>query len=250
MAAESSRRFEGKVAVVTGAAGGIGLATARRFAAEGARVTLVDLDAAKLEALASQLSAAGPPCLGLRCDVGVEGEVERTLDATLSRSGRLDVVVNNAGLMLFKPIDQQTEEDWLRVLRVDLLGTFFFVKHAFARLGRGSAIVNVSSIHALETTPLVASYAAAKAAVVSLTRSAALEGKPRGIRVNCVLPGAIDTPMLWSNPNVASGVERVDRAFVGRPEDVAGVIAYLASDDARFVEGAAVRVDGGRLGQL
>jgi NAD(P)-dependent dehydrogenase (short-subunit alcohol dehydrogenase family) len=166
------------------------------------------------------------------------------------RFGRLDVVVNNAGLMVFKPIEQHTEEDWLKVLRVDLLGAFFFVKHAFAHLPRGGAIVNVSSIHAVETTPQVASYAAAKAALVSLTRSAALEGKPRGIRVNCVLPGAVDTPMLWSNPNVASGVEQVDRAFVGRPDDVAAVIAYLASEDSAFVQGAAVRVDGGRLGQL
>jgi len=110
--------------------------------------------------------------------------------------------------------------------------------------------VNVSSIHAVETTPHVASYAAAKAAVVSLTRSAALEGKPRGIRVNCVLPGAVDTPMLWSNPNVVSGVEQVDRAYVGRPEDVAALIAYLASDDAAFVQGAQVRADGGRLDRL
>lgn len=250
MPVASSPRFDGRVAVVTGAASGIGLATARRFSAEGARVALVDLAGEKAEALAAELSGSGPPCLGVRCDVGVESEVERTLDATLTRFGRLDAVVNNAGLMVFKPIDQHTEDDWLRVLRVDLLGAFFFVKHAFARLGRGSAIVNVSSIHAVETTPLVASYAAAKAAVVSLTRSAALEGRPRGIRVNCVLPGAIDTPMLWSNPNVKSGVERVDRALVGRPDDVAAVIAYLASDDASFVEGAAVRVDGGRLGQL
>jgi NAD(P)-dependent dehydrogenase (short-subunit alcohol dehydrogenase family) len=114
----------------------------------------------------------------------------------------------------------------------------------------GGAIVNVSSIHAEETTPLVASYAAAKAALLSLTRSAALEGKPKGIRVNAILPGAVDTPMLWHNPNVESGAEKVDPAFVGKPGDVAATIAYLASDDAAFVQGAMVRVDGGRLDRL
>src|SRR3954468_11082817 len=102
----------------------------------------------------------------------------------------------------------------------------------------GSSIVNVSSIHALETEPRVASYAAAKAALLSLTRSAALEGKPKGIRVNVVLPGAIDTPMLWNNPKVRSGIETVHPADVGKPEDIAAIIAYLASDDAKFVQGA------------
>jgi NAD(P)-dependent dehydrogenase (short-subunit alcohol dehydrogenase family) len=176
--------------------------------------------------------------------------VRHALDGALARFGRLDVVVNNAGLMTFKSIVDHTEEDWLRVLRVDLLGAFFFTKYAFESLRNGGSIVNVSSVHAVETTPGVASYAAAKAALVSFTRSAALEARPRGIRVNCVLPGAIDTPMLWSNPNVARGVEVIDRANVGRPEDVAAVIAYLASSDAAFVHGAMVRVDGGRLDRL
>ncbi|MFL6228439.1 MAG: SDR family NAD(P)-dependent oxidoreductase, partial [Pyrinomonadaceae bacterium] len=121
---------------------------------------------------------------------------------------------------------------------------------AFLKMKPGGAIVNVSSIHAEETEPLVAPYAAAKAALLSLTRSAALEGKPLGIRVNAILPGAVDTPMLWDNPNVKSGAEKIDRADVGKPEDVAAVIAYLASDDAAFVQGAAVRVDGGRLDRL
>ena len=110
----------------------------------------------------------------------------------------------------------------------------------------GGSIVNVSSIHAVETQPLVAPYAAAKAAVLSLTRSSALEGKS----INAVLPGAIDTPMLWENPNVKSGAEKIDRADVGKPEDVAMTIAYLASSEAAFVQGAEVRVDGGRLARL
>lgn len=247
----SAGRFSGRVALVTGAASGIGLATAKRLGSEGARVVLADLDAARLEPAAAEVRGAGAPdAWGARCDVSSEAEVEATLAGTVERFSRVDVIVNNAGLMVFKPLEEHTEDDWLKVLHVDLLGAFFFIKHAFARLPRGGSIVNVSSIHAEETTPHVASYAAAKAALVSLTRSASLEGKARGIRVNCILPGAVDTPMLWSNPNVVAGIEQVDKAFVGRPEDVAAVIAYLASGDAEFVQGAALRVDGGRLDRL
>jgi meso-butanediol dehydrogenase / (S,S)-butanediol dehydrogenase / diacetyl reductase len=110
--------------------------------------------------------------------------------------------------------------------------------------------VNVASIHAVMTEPLVAPYAAAKAAVVSLTRSASIEGVAKGIRVNVVLPGAINTPMLWDNPNVKSGAEKIDPSVVGKPEDIAAAIAFLASDDAAFVTGTALRVDGGRLDRL
>lgn len=244
-------RFMDRVAIVTGAASGIGLATATRLGAEGARVVVADRDAHKAEQATHTIAAGGSPdVLASACDVSVEAEVARTVQHTVATFGRLDVVVNNAGLMTFKPLEEQTEDDWLKVLRVDLLGAFFFTKHAFLAMKSGGAIVNVSSIHAEETTPLVASYAAAKAAILSLTRSAALEGKPKGIRVNAVLPGAVDTPMLWQNPNVVSGREHVDPADVGKPEDIAAVIAYLASDDAAFVEGAMVRADGGRLDRL
>ena len=138
----------------------------------------------------------------------------------------------------------------VRALGVDLLGAFYFTKQAFLHMKPGGSIVNVASIHALETSPLVAPYAAAKAAMLSLTRLSTLEGKVKSIRTNVILPGAIDTPMLWENPNVKSGVEVIDKADVGRPEDVAAVIAYLASDDAAFVQDAEVRVDGGRLDRL
>jgi NAD(P)-dependent dehydrogenase (short-subunit alcohol dehydrogenase family) len=114
----------------------------------------------------------------------------------------------------------------------------------------GGSVVNVSSIHAVETTPFVTSYAAAKAALLSLTRSAAIEGKEKGIRVNAVLPGAIDTPMLWENPNIKSGLEVIQQSDVGKAEDIAAAIAYLASDDAKFVQGTMLRVDGGRLARL
>ncbi|TGD81547.1 SDR family NAD(P)-dependent oxidoreductase [Hymenobacter wooponensis] len=244
-------RFQDKVVLITGGASGIGLATAKRLASEGARLVLVDLSQENLNKALPQVKAAGAPdAWGSVCNVAVEAQVEASVKETLDRFGRLDVIVNNAGLMQFKPLEQLTGEDWLRILNVDLLGAFYFTKQAFLHMKPGGNIVNVSSIHAVETSPLVAPYAAAKAAVNSLTRSAALEGKPKGLRVNSVLPGAIDTPMLWENPNIKSGVEKIDRSDVGRPEDVAALIAYLASDDAAFVQGAEVRVDGGRLDQL
>jgi NAD(P)-dependent dehydrogenase (short-subunit alcohol dehydrogenase family) len=244
-------RFTDKVAIVTGAASGIGLATAKRLAAEGARVVIADLNEEKARAAADEVRAAGAPdAWGSACDVSREDQVEATVAGALGRFGRLDVVVNNAGLMVFKAITDTSGDDWMRILSVDLVGAFYFTKHAFLNMKPGGAIVNVSSIHAEETEPLVAPYAAAKAALLSLTRSAALEGKPKGIRVNAILPGAVDTPMLWDNPNVKSGEEKIDRADVGKPEDIAAVIAYLASDDAAFVQGAAVRVDGGRLDRL
>ena len=244
-------RFQDKVAVVTGGSGGIGLATVKRLASEGARVVIIGRDEKKLAKAAIQATAAGAPDVwATPCDVGNEADVETTIQEVLKRFGRLDVVVNNAGLMEFKPLEELTGADWMRTLNVDLLGAFYFTKQAFLHMKRGGTIVNVASIHAVETSPLVAPYAAAKAAMLSLTRSSSLEGKAKGIRTNVVLPGAIDTPMLWENPNIKSGAEVLDKADVGKPEDVAAVIAYLASDDATFVQGAAVRVDGGRLDKL
>jgi len=243
-------RFQDKIVIVTGAGGGIGLATARRFASEGARVVIAEFDEAKGSAAEQELRAAGADALALRCDVASEADVTRVVDTAFERHGRLDVIVNNAGRMIFKPIEEHSEADLLGVLRVDLFGAFWFTKQAFVRCRPGAAIVNVASIHAVETTPLVAAYAAAKAALVSLTRSAAIEGRPKGIRVSAVLPGAIETPMLRENPEVKSGVEQLRPGDVGRPEDVAKAIAFLASDDASFVTGAGLRVDGGRLATL
>jgi len=241
-----------RAAIVTGAAAGIGLATARRLLSEGANVLLADLNGETLEASGDKLKAefgAARVATAL-CDVADEAAVEAAVDGVLQHFGALDIVVNNAGLMVFKAIENQTRQDWLHILEVDLLGAFYFTRQAFTRMRRGGAIVNVASVHAVQTEPMVAPYAAAKAAVLSLTRSASLEGKPKGIRVNAVLPGAIDTPMLWDNPNVRAGIEKVDPQDVGKPDDVAEVIAFLASAGARFMTGAAVLVDGGRLVKL
>lgn len=243
--------LENKVVIITGGAGGIGLATARRFAQERARVVIVDLNQAKADAAARETKEQGASdACGYACDVSKEAAVEATVRATLKRFGGLDVIVNNAGLMVFKPLVEVTTEDFNRILGVDLLGAFYFTKQAFLHMAHGGAIVNVSSVHAVETTPLVSPYAAAKAALLSLTRSAAIEGVSKNIRVNAILPGAIDTPMLWENPNVKSGAEKINPATVGKAEDVAEVIVFLASDAARFVKGAALRVDGGRLSRL
>jgi meso-butanediol dehydrogenase/(S,S)-butanediol dehydrogenase/diacetyl reductase len=244
-------RFENKITIVTGAASGIGLATARRLGSEGARVIIADLNEDKAQAAAKAVIEAGAPdALASACDVSSEEQVKATVQKALQKFGRLDVVVNNAGLLVFKPLEEHEESDWLKILHVDLLGAFFFTKQAFLNMPHGGAIVNVSSIHAVETTPLVCSYAAAKAAVLSLTRSSAIEGRPKGIRVNAILPGAVDTPMLRENPNVKSGAETINPDDVGKPEEIAAAIAYLASDDASFVQGAMMRVDGGRLDRL
>jgi len=244
-------RFQDKVVIITGGASGIGLATAKRLASEGARVVLADINQDSLNQAVPEVQKAGAPdVLPSMCNVAKEDEVEATVKATLDKFGRLDAIINNAGLMQFKALEQLTSDDWLRVLNVDLLGAFYFIKQAFLHMKPGGTVVNVSSIHAIETEALVTPYAAAKAAVLSLTRSAAIEGSPKGIRVNAVLPGAIDTPMLWNNPNVKSGVEKINPSDVGKPEDVAAAIAYLASDDSVFVQGAELRVDGGRLDHL
>jgi len=246
-----NKRFQNETVIITGASGGIGLATAKKFAEEGANIVLADINLEGLHNAAATLQLSDPDTLLLaQCDVSNESEVEETVNTAIKKFGRLDIVVNNAGLMIFKKLEEQTGEDWTKVLSVDLMGAFFFTKQAFLQMKSGGAIVNISSIHAVETTPMVACYAAAKAALLSLTRSASMEGKAKGIRVNALLPGAIDTPMLWNNPNVKAHIEKIDIDSVGKPVDIADAIAYLASDEAAFVQGAALRVDGGRLARL
>lgn len=244
-------RFKDKVVIVTGAASGIGLAAARRFGSEGARVILVDLNEEKgLAAVEHVLQAGAPQAKYVSCDVSNETQVERAVATAINSFGRWDVLVNNAGLMIFKPLEEQSGADWHKILGVDVLGAFYFTKQAFLRMNKGGTIVNISSIHAVETTPLVSAYAAAKAALVSLTRSTSLEGQSRGLRANVILPGAVDTPMLWENPNVKFGRETIDRAALGSPDDLAAVITFLAASESEFVRGSTVVVDGGRLGKL
>jgi NAD(P)-dependent dehydrogenase (short-subunit alcohol dehydrogenase family) len=246
------RRLENKVAIVTGAAGGIGAAIAARLQAEGASVVIADLNEDAARAAAEKVVAdSGGQAIGVACDVGSEEQVAATVRAALDRFGRLDVIVNNAGLMTFKTLAEFSGEDWMKVLRVDLLGAAFFTRQAFLHFGeKGGAIVNIASVHAIETSANAAPYSAAKAALLSLTRTTSIEGRDFKIRATAVLPGAIDTPMLWDNPNVKSGAETIDKRDVGTPEDVASAVAFLASDDAKFITGTTLAVDGGRLAKL
>lgn len=243
-------KFSNKTVIVTGAAGGIGLAIAQRFSAEGANIVMADINMSKLQKAATQIQGGNATPLLKESDVSQENQVQATVAAAVNHFGSIDIVVNNAGLMIFKKLEEHTAEDWARILNVDLMGAFYFTKYAFLNMKNGGSIINISSIHAIETTPMVATYAAAKSALLSLTRSSAIEGKQKGIRVNAILPGAIDTPMLWENPNIKAGLEQINKDSVGKPEDIAGVAAFLASDDAAFIQGAMIEVDGGRLDRL
>ena len=245
------KRFENKVAIVTGASGGIGLATALRLAREGSRLALLARDPGKLaEALGKVEAAGAPEALMLAGDVADEKTAQALVRTTCERFGGLDVVVNNAGALTTDPLVKLSTKDWRRVFDVDLLGAFHFAKQALLHAREGASIVNVSSVHAFATSTGIGPYAAAKAALDSLTRTIAIEGRERRIRANSVLPGAIETPFLHTNPNVESGEETLDPRELGTPDDVAAAIAFLASDEARFVQGATLVVDGGRTCRL
>jgi NAD(P)-dependent dehydrogenase (short-subunit alcohol dehydrogenase family) len=244
-------RFTGKTAIVTGALGGIGLACAEALAAEGARLMLVDLRDDEGSAVAERLRALGAPAVAtLAADIADEQQVTTAVERTRAELGGFDILVNVAGAMIYKPLAELTGADWRRILDVNLLGAAFFVGQALRHMADGGAIVTIASIHARQTSPLVAPYAAAKAALESLTRSAAIEGRARGIRANAVLPGAIDTPMLWASPNIASGAEVIAPEDIGQPAEIAAAALFLASDEARFVTGASLLADGGRLARL
>lgn len=240
----------GRSVLVTGGLGDIGRAVARAFAADGAALTLVDLRADDGHAADALRRAGAASVRTVAADVADATTAEAVVARACDDHGGLDVLVNVAGAMIYKPIAELDAADWRRLLDVNLVGAALLIGQAFRRMAAGGAIVNVASVHARRTSPLVAPYAAAKAALVSLTRSAAIEGKPLGVRVNAILPGAIETAMLRASPNIRSGAEVVDLADLGQPADVAELARFLASDAARFITGEDVVADGGRMGRL
>lgn len=236
--------------IVTGGLGDIGMAVARAFAREGAALLLVDTRADDGSAVAALTADGAAQVLVHRADIADPAAVAAAAALAHDAFGSLDVIVNVAGIMIYKPLAELEAADWRRLIDVNLIGAALFVGEGLRRMTPGGCIVNVASVHARRTSALVAPYAAAKAALVSLTRSAAIEGKPLGIRVNAILPGAIEGALLRASPNIKSGAEVVDPADLGQPEDIAALAAFLASDAARFITGEDVVADGGRMGRL
>jgi meso-butanediol dehydrogenase/(S,S)-butanediol dehydrogenase/diacetyl reductase len=246
-------RFANKVVLVTGAASGIGAACARRFAAEGARVALCDLDEAGLAAVAKEIDPSGERVLTARVDVAQMEEVQAFTDAAATRFGRLDVVLNNAGIGAFGHSDEIDPAAWHRTFAVDVHSVFYGTRAALPHLRRagGGAIVNTASISGLRGDYGLSAYNAAKGAVVNYTRAAALECAREGIRVNAVCPGPIETalagPLLRHAKVSAAYAKAVPMGRAGRAEEVAAAAAFLASDDASYITGAMLVVDGGLL---
>ena len=246
-----TQRFAGKVALVTGAASGIGAATARRLRSEGARVALADLNESAGTSLAKELAGGDDGASFHAVDVADLASVERLVEAVARRFGRLDVLVNNAGIGSFGETPDVDPEQWHRVIAVDLHSVFYGCRAAIPQLRRagGGAIVNTASISGLGGDYGFAAYNAAKGAVVNYTRTLALDHAKDGIRTNAVCPGPIDTPLaalLVSNPTIVAECARViPMGRVGRADEVAAAIAFLASDDASYVNGVCLEVDGG-----
>ena len=246
--------FENKVAIVTGAAQGIGAACAERLARDGAAVALWDVDDARGEALAASLASRGSRAIYHHCNVASKAEVEAALAATLAAFGRVDALVNNAGIFKAADFLDVTEADWDAVIDVNLKGAFLVaqaVARSMAATG-GGAIVHMSSVNAVMAIPSIASYNVSKGGINQLTRVMALALADRGIRVNAVAPGTIATELaknavLGSDEARARIMSRTPMKRLGEPSEIADVTAFLLSDAASYMTGEIVYVDGGRL---
>ena len=207
---------------------------------------VVDLNDQHGNQTVQEIADAKGEAIFARCDVGNPQEMKSAIKAAVDKWGKIDVVVNDAAMMTFKPIVDLPDDDFDKLGNVNLRSVFLFCKYAVPHMPKGSSIVNISSVHAFETTKNVVPYATSKGGMEAFTRGFAEEIAANKIRINCVSPGAVDTPMLWNNPNVKSGVEKVEGA-IGKPEDIAAAICFLASAEARFITGTNLTVDGGRL---
>lgn len=245
--------FTGKVALVTGAASGMGLATARAFADAGAAVALADFREEAVKAAAEGIAADGYRTLAIGCDVSDDAQVSAMIERVVAEFGRLDAAFNNAGVMAkIAPTAESSRDDWDRVIGVNLRGVWSCMKHELRQMQqqRSGAIVNNASVGALTGNPGIASYIASKHGVVGLTRTAALEYIKQGIRVNAINPGLIDTQVAR---DVVSGDEQaygdiaksVPIGRAGRPEEIASAVLWLCSPGASYVVGHALTIDGG-----
>jgi NAD(P)-dependent dehydrogenase (short-subunit alcohol dehydrogenase family) len=248
-------RLQGKVAIVTGAASGIGRASAERFAAEGAAVLVADLRADACAEVASGIRALGGRAEACAVDVSDDASVAAMVARAVQGFGGLDVLFNNAGVGHYVPFDQLEPDEWDRILNINLKGVYLGCRHAVSELRRrgGGAILNTASLAGVRAQAQNEAYCASKAGVIQLTRSLARELGDDHIRVNCLCPGAVDTPLLR---RFTSGGERADEEVaalgrrsplgrVARPEEIAAAALFLVSDEASFITGVALPVDGG-----
>ncbi len=247
-------RLEKRVALVTGAGAGIGKAIAETFAREGARVVVNDVNPAAGQAVADSIRREGGEAAFIRGDVSKEGDAREIVAFTVRTYGRLDVLVNNAGIELIKPTHELTEQDWDAVMNVNLKGTFFVSKHGVIQMlaQGGGNIINVASAAGLIGFPLLASYCASKGGVVQLTRAMALEYRPANIRVNAICPALVKTDLgdRFVDTYKAFGIPANEllmsmQGRIGTVEDVAGAALFLAGDAASFINGVALPLDGG-----
>lgn len=252
-------RLQDKVAIVTGAAKGIGRGVAEVFVSEGAKVTVADVDEDAGPSTVDDLTDGGT-AMFVPCDVSQEGDVEELIDTTVEHFGSLDILVNNAAVGIYKSLTDSTLDDFERALGVNLRGPFLCSKMAVPHLeasGSGS-IVNIASVHSVQNVGETVPYASSKGGVASLTRASAIDLAPRGIRVNAICPGWIDTPLIRGIFAEAEDPEEmrteVERrqllGRLGRPEEVATAAVFLASDDASYVTGSLLFVDNGMTAQL
>lgn len=255
----SKGRVDGKVALVTGAASGLGAAAARRLAAEGASVMLTDIAAEAGRAMADQIQGTGGHAAFAPHDVTCEEDWVRVVSAAVQRFGRLNVLVNNAGVAAFEPLMTHDLAVWRRVLSINLDGVFLGLRHAGPAIAAsgGGSVINISSIMGKVAFPGAAAYCASKGGVALLTKAAALEWAPLGIRVNSVHPGFIDTPMvsgaLQELPNANEMADMiVSRHALGRlgvPNEIGEAVVFLAGDESGFMTGSELVVDGGYTAQ-
>ncbi len=250
-------RLKGKVALVTGAARGIGRGIAEVFAAEGADVAVNDVhNMVEAEEVASGIRSHGSRAIAVKADVAKRGDVEPMIDAVWNDLGPIDILVNNAGIETIVPFLELTDEQWTRLVDVNLRGAWLcsqvYCRRALAA-GRTGSIVNIGSIQAAKVLPGRTHYAPTKLGLEALTRNMSAEMTPQGIRVNCIHPGLIDTPMtawVMKDPTLLPGVlAQISLGRAGEPREIGNVAAFLASDDASYLTGQSIFVDGGWEGK-